>query len=164
MDIYIDCEWTLDQDVFLIGYAYTLRKKGQLYDKTLTKRNFLKLLDGVEFVFIYGPDIGQLEKHFGINLRGKYKCINLLKIFRRYLPELPSYKLSALEEMFGIKRTTAQYKRNIFTLFEDWHNPKKRRLCLKYNMEDVINLLILKKKAFAEYHITRAKYSRSLLR
>jgi DNA polymerase elongation subunit (family B) len=164
MEIYIDCEWTIDQDIFLIGYAYTLRKKGQLYEKNLTKKNFLKLLDGVEFVFVYGPDIGMLEKYFGINIRDKYKCINLLKIFRRYIPDLESYKLADMEHMFDIPRSTPQYKRNIFSLFEDWHDPKKRRLCLKYNMEDVINLLILKKRAFDFYHITRQKYSRSLLR
>jgi len=164
MEIYIDVEWTLDQDVFLIGYAYTLRKKGQLYGKSLTKKNFLTLLEGVEFIFIYGPDIGMLEKYFSIDIRQEYKCINLLKIFRRYIPGLKSYKLAALEEMFGIKRTTKQYKQNIFTLFKDWRNPSKRRLCLKYNMEDVINLLIIKKKAFTKYNITRSQYSRSLLR
>ena len=150
-NIYIDGEWFANQTIFLIGYSYNSKEFGQLYGSRLTKASFLKILEPVNgFIFFYGPDIGMLEKFFDIDIRHNYKCINLLPLFKHLIPELPSYKLAFLEKLFGIKRTTFKYKQNIRELEKDWLNPRKRKLALQYNKEDVIFLYLLKSKIFAD--------------
>ncbi|HRI01819.1 MAG TPA: ribonuclease H-like domain-containing protein [Saprospiraceae bacterium] len=138
--IFIDAEWYIGGDVFLIGYCYNLRMKGQLHGNTLSKYHFLKLLKGVKYIYIYGPDVGILEKYFDINLRRKFICINILRMFRKHL-QAPSYKLADLEIKFRIKRSAKEYKKNIFNIFHDWKNVEKKERILLYNMEDVINLM-----------------------
>jgi uncharacterized protein YprB with RNaseH-like and TPR domain len=66
---------------------------------------------------------------------------------------MDSYKLAYFEEMFEIKRSQRQYKTNIFKLVEDWNNPYKKRHVLKYNEEDVVNLVRLKRNIFTLYGI-----------
>ena len=141
-----------------------LVQKGQLYGSRLTKQNLLDLIKGRDFIFFYGPDIGYIEKHFNIKIRDKYPCINLLRIFKRYLPARGSYKLADLEKDFKITRTTAQYKTNIFRLLHDWNDPAKRRRCLAYNMEDVLNLVRLKHIIFKQYNIKKFNYFRKKLK
>ena len=38
-ELYLDCEWFIGGELFLIGYATNLKNYGQLYDETLTKEN-----------------------------------------------------------------------------------------------------------------------------
>jgi uncharacterized protein YprB with RNaseH-like and TPR domain len=154
MDIYIDCEWFVPDKLFLIGYAYNQREFTHLYEKTLTKENLFKMFAPVDgYVFFYGPDISILEKHFNINIRNNKKCVNLIRVFRKYEPDLSSYKLCSLEWYYGIKRNSEAYKANIFTFLHDWYKPEKRKAALEYNKEDVINLIKVKKYFFADHRI-----------
>ncbi|MBK8484263.1 MAG: hypothetical protein IPL31_07980 [Saprospiraceae bacterium] len=116
MTIYLDCEWTIDQDIFLIGYAYADGSMGALYDSMLSKNGFMRLLEGINYIIVFGPDITYLEKYFEINLREDYVCINALKIFRKTLPGLPSYRLSYIEELYSIIRNKPKYKTSVFTI------------------------------------------------
>lgn len=148
-DLYLDLEWFMNQDIYLIGYAYSLTNAGQLYDETLTMENIISMLEPVDgSIYFYGPDIGMLEKNTGLEIRENFKCVNLLKVFKNLLPGLPSYRLSYLEEMFGISRSQKQYKTNIFKLVEDWNNRYKKKMVLKYNLEDVVNLVRLNRMLF----------------
>ena len=36
-DLYIDLEWFFNQELFLVGYAYSVTTFGQLYDESLTR-------------------------------------------------------------------------------------------------------------------------------
>lgn len=154
VDLYIDLEWFMNQQLYLIGYAYSLTKYGQLHDSSLNTDNIIKMLEPVTgCIYFYGPDIGMLEKSTGFDIRHNFCCVNLLKLFRDIMPDLESYKLAHIEELFGIERTTRQYKTNIFKLVEDWNNPWKKQQVLKYNMEDVINLVRLKREIFEIYGI-----------
>ncbi|MBK8737648.1 MAG: ribonuclease H-like domain-containing protein [Saprospiraceae bacterium] len=137
--IYLDAEWYIGGNVFLIGYVYQNGDKDQLFDKSLTKKNFLQALSSVKVIYFYGPDIGVIESHFGINLRDKFICINLLKIFRRNIKS-KSYKLSEIEKKYGIYRQEAEYKKSVFKIWNDWRNPKRKERLLRYNLEDVVNL------------------------
>jgi hypothetical protein len=133
-DLYLDLEWFMNQDIYLIGYAYSVSNSGQLYDESLTMENIISMLEPVDgSIYFYGPDIGMLEKNTGLDIRENFNCVNLLKTFRDLMPGLPSYRLSFLEEKFGIVRSQKQYKTNIFKLVEDWNNPYKRKMVLKYN-------------------------------
>jgi uncharacterized protein YprB with RNaseH-like and TPR domain len=109
--------------------------------------NIIAMLEPVDgSIYFYGPDIGMLEKNTGLDIRNNFNCVNLLKEFRDTLPGLPSYRLSFMEEKFGIKRSQKQYKTNIYKLVEDWNNPYKKQMVLKYNFEDVVNLVRLHRR------------------
>ncbi len=158
-NIYLDCEWFPVNRIFLIGYAYSISNFGTMYGRRLSAANFLKLLKPVDgFVFFYGPDIGVLEKHFSIKLRNNYKCVNLLKVFRRHCPGFKSYRLGMLEKHFGIARSTQKYKANIFQMLRDWKIPVKRQACIRYNEEDVVNLIRVKRKMSAKYGLTQKHF------
>ena len=162
-DLYIDCEWSLDQKIFLIGFCYNLKEKGQLYDHYVTLENFSRVLEKCDgYIYIYGPDIGMLEKFFGINIRKNFPCINLIKVFKDHIPELTSYKLKSIEEYHGIFRSTTRYKENIFKIFSDWKKPKRKKEILHYNMDDVINMYKVKQMVFRDHSI-RNKYLESIV-
>jgi len=153
-DLYIDLEWFFSQKLFLVGYAYSVTNYGQLYDEALNIDNIVRMLQPVDgYIYFYGPDIGMLEKSTGLDIRNNFRCVNLLKVFRDIMPGMDSYKLAYFEEMFEIKRSERQYKTNIFKLTEDWNNPYKKQHVLKYNMEDVVNLVRLKREIFSLYGI-----------
>lgn len=153
-ELYLDCEWLITQKMYLIGYAYNLRTGVQLYEKTLTRKNILKMLEGVTKIYFWGPDIGMIEKCFSLKLKEKYFCVNLLTVMRALEPASESFKLAHFESLAGIKRTTMEYKADIRNLHRDWANPKKRYLALKYNREDVMNMVKVKRYFFDKHKIT----------
>ncbi len=162
MDLYLDAEWYISQKIFLIGYAYAdhhFRKpiiSGQYYGKMISRKKVLQLLRPARYgcLFFYGPDIGMLEKEFNLNIRQKYLCINLLKVFKDLYPNESRYKLCDFEEKFGYKRDTIKYKQSIFEVFHDWRDPIKRKIVLRYNEEDVISLAKIKKRVWSKHKIT----------
>ena len=86
VDLYIDAEWYLNQRIFLIGYSFNLEQFGQLYGKRLNRANFKKLLKKVTGnIYCYGPDTGMLEKFFKWNFRDKFRCVNLMKVFKDFI-------------------------------------------------------------------------------
>ncbi len=164
-DLYLDAEWFLNQKIFVIAWGRSLSDYGQLYDKTLTRTRIKKLLDDTTgYVYFYGPDIAMIEKYFGMEIRTKYKCINLLKIFRILMPRAKSYRIFHLEKKYKIVRTTTQYKHSIFSAIRDWSHPKRKHLVLRYNMEDVINLIQLKRIVFKKYGCTPKLLKDNLLK
>jgi len=154
-NIFIDAEWYLNQHIYLIGYAYNLSGTFQLFEHTINKTAFAGILKDVDAIYCYGPDVGMLEKFFDCDLKNYYYCFNLLTIIKRLEPELPSYKLADLEKMAGIQRETMEYKANIWKLHADWNNPLKRQFAMKYNREDVNNLIRVKNYFFTKHGITR---------
>lgn len=154
-NLFIDGEWFLNQEVYLLGYAYNQQQCGQLYDATMDRDAFIELLIDVDCIYCYGPDVGMLEKFFDYDLKTFYSCFNLLTIIKRLEPDLPSYKLADLEKIVGIQRATMEYKSNIWQLHRDWHNPERRARALEYNREDVINLIKVKNYFFQKHGITR---------
>lgn len=150
--IWIDCEWFIGGELFILGYCYNSKEMGQLYGHSLTKYRVRKILSDVKYIYCYGPDIGVIEKHFDMDLRNKYVCINLLKVFRHFI-QSDSYKLADLEKLYGIKRRRVEYKKNIFDIFADWTNDYRKRRILEYNCEDAYNLMRIWKKIRAEHQI-----------
>ena len=153
-DIYIDLEWYQNGKIFLLSYAYNLSKYGQLYGTKLNREEIKKLLVDVENIFVYGPDIARMENYYDLNLKQNYYCFNLLTVARKYVYYAENYKLSTMEDIYGISRTE-NYKTNIWDLYSDFNNPKKHKAALKYNMEDSLNLVRVKRAIFKEFGITR---------
>ena len=178
-NVYIDGEWnslTKPQKFYLLGYCFDEKHAGWLYDENdytymgktlyrlpyrgknmLTRRHVLELFEGVDNIYFYGPDIGMLEKCFGINLRERYNCINLLAATKKLEPNAKSHKLVEYEHQAGIYRQTEGYKHNsIFNVHRDWYtDPRHRARVLLYNKEDVINLLKVKKFIYKKYRVTK---------
>jgi len=152
--IYFDGEWFLNQQIYLIGYAYNQARTYQIYGYQLNRANFARILEGVDVIYCYGPDVGMLEKYFKCDLKNHYICINLLTIIKKLEPNLPDYKLCTLEKLAGIQRETMEYKSNIFQLHKDWYIPERRARALKYNREDVNNLIRVKTFFFQRHGIT----------
>lgn len=162
-ELYIDGEWFIGGKIFLIGYCFETGPCRQLYLQQLSKRKFLSLLERLRSdacIYFYGPDIGVIESHFKIRIRERYKCINLLKIFRQVLPPRSSYKLASIEKTFGIKRARVEYKKNIRDIFRDWYDPVKRKRVMMYNVEDVEYLRKLKKLIFRKYQLKSSALDR----
>lgn len=154
-NLFIDAEWFLNQQVYLVGYAYNLKSCNQLYESTINRWAFASILRDVDAIYCYGPDIGMMEKFFDCDLKTYFYCFNLLTIIRRLEPNLKSYKLSELEKLAGIERQTMVYKSNIWQLHADWQNPLKRQYAMLYNKEDVLNLIRVKNYFFQKHGITR---------
>jgi hypothetical protein len=154
VDLYLDAEWFIGGDVFLLGWARNSKEAGQLYDHTLTEDKLQDLLHNTTGrIYFYGPDIGILEKHFNIDIRNNYHCVNLYKVFKDALPGLKNYKLATLEKLYGLTRNRNEYKANIFSIFQDWRRPHVKSLVLQYNREDVVNLYKLKEMIFVQKDI-----------
>lgn len=160
INTYIDAEWYLNQRIFLIGYAYENTATGkitthQLFKKNITPRDVKKILAPTTGkIFIYGPDIGMLEKVFRLDVRGSFFCVNLLKVVKDCYPKLASYKLAAMEKKFGYKRKAAKYKGNIWSIYDDWENSKMRALVLQYNLEDVYYLVKVKQRIWENFTLS----------
>lgn len=153
-DLFLDAEWFIGGEIFLLGWCFDKKNHGQLYDDSLTAQNFEELLNQTTgIIYFYGPDIGIIEKYFDIDIRSNYHCVNLLKVFKDKIPNLKNYKLATIEKMYGLQRNRNEYKANIFRIFEDWRKPQLKSLVLQYNREDVINLCILKHIVFWSHDI-----------
>lgn len=149
--LYIDAEWFISQKMYLLGYAWNLREFGQLYGRALTADNVAKLFAKADYIAFWGPDIGMLEKCFNLKLREQHCCINLLTVARTLHPRAKSHKLAHWEKLAGAKRTTIEYKTNIWKLSIDWKNNRER--CLTYNREDVINMVRVQRYIFERFKV-----------
>lgn len=157
MNIFIDAEWYPGGTIFLHSYATDVSPCFQLWGSRLTKENIAQSLQVAAngMIFIYGPDIGMIEREFGIKIRHKYICINLIRVFKELVPNRSSYKLADLEHDYGIVRKVKKYKEDIFTIYKDFNDNATRPAVLQYNKEDVINLRILKEKIFKKHPISK---------
>jgi hypothetical protein len=138
--VFLDCEWTLDQNIFLLSYAFRNGDSGSVHGRDLNHHYIRKLLRPVRFIYVYGPDIAYMEKNFPIDFRDRFYCINMLKLVKLVIPGLPSYKLAEIEKIFRIHRSTRKYKTSVFTIWKHWHDHKKREHVIRYNLEDARNL------------------------
>lgn len=125
--------------------------------KWLCRSKIRELLAGVQNIYVYGPDIGRMEQEFGLSLKTKYNCYNLLKAYKTLEPGRKTYQLCDLEKEAGIHRETEIYKHgNIAKCHRDWADPKLRRRALLYNKEDSINLLRVKEYLYNKHHVSKA--------
>lgn len=157
VNLFFDAEWYLNQRIFLIGYAYENERTGkidvkQIYSKNILQRHIKSILEFLNgTIYVYGPDVGMIEKRFDIPLREKYRCVNMLKVVKEFVPGLSSYKLADMEKHFGFHRKADKYKQNIFDIYKDWHHPELKKIVLEYNYEDVFYLTKIKQLIFKKY-------------
>lgn len=160
-NLYLDAEWYLNQRIFLIGYALENSRTEEINVQQLFKRDMFpkdirQILNQCSgYIYVYGPDVGMIEKRFEIPVREKFTCINFLKVVKQLVPGLSSYKLANIEQHFGFFRKADKYKKNIFDIYRDWNHPDLRKIVLEYNYEDVYYLAKLKQIIFDKYKPSR---------
>jgi len=134
IDLYLDAEWYLNRRLFLIGYSHDHKNCKQIFGSKLTKKNFRRILKRViGSILCYGPDIGMLEKFFGFRFRKKFRCVNLMKVFKDFI-KIGNFKLKHLGEGLGIKRKVMKYKTSVGKIGKT----SLEKEGASYNQEDVI--------------------------
>ena len=140
-DVFLDTEYK-DKGgaIFLIGIRTTHGEDFQLYGPNLRWNVLEKILRNKKRIYVYGPDIGKLETHFGVKMKERWHCINVFSIVKKHLPEIEKKSLINVEKFLGLYRHTEDFKRFTRVLDVHWKDPKKRAGILEYNMEDVVFL------------------------
>ncbi|GIV32649.1 MAG: hypothetical protein KatS3mg031_0184 [Chitinophagales bacterium] len=157
INLFLDAEWFPNQRIFLIGYGYENTATGsisihQCFYLNIELSDVLHIFRPVNgLVFVYGPDLGMLEKRFPFPFRQHFHCINFLRLLRKLEPRLPDYRLATVEKHFGIKRQVNKYKKNMMQIYRDWFHPQLRQHVLWYNYEDVRHFIMLKLIVFARH-------------
>lgn len=143
-DIFLDTEYKdKGGEIFLMSLRSTHGDEYILYGPSLRKNVLLKILKNKKRIFVYGPDIGKLEKQFNIDIKSRWICVNVLSIVREFMPDLPSKSLLAVERYLNLERSTAHFKKYTRTLEKHWKNKSKREGIMNYNMEDVVFLEVV---------------------
>lgn len=160
-DVYLDCEWIGGDYLTIVGaYSYG-QDRFQLYDNTLTRNRlsrFLNLCSGRSgksnsFLFCHGPDIGRIERHFGMDLKSTCYCVNTITAFQRYT-KFEDVSLSHLERYFGLGRRYALSPEEMYELWKS-RRRRDRQVVLDYNWEDCVNLRRLVSILKREYGVTQ---------
>ena len=151
--IVIDLEWnSITQKIFLFGYAYSLSNYGVLIENKITLYKIKKILQGIENIFVYGPDAGRIESSFIPDLKQRYNVYNVQKAAKHLLPGYKNHKLEHLERYYlKIKRKNnlKSERNNLHNLFK---NRKYRQMIIDYNIDDVLNTLRLINKLNKDFH------------
>lgn len=157
--VFIDLEWSvhpLPQKTFLLSWYKNKKENGSLYGRALTGANIQKILKGVDYIFVYGPDIGRMENEFDLKLKENFKCINVLTAFKRLKPRLKNHKLENVERHYKIHRKTAEIKSQRNNLFFIWKKQPER--VKEYCAEDSFNLMLVYYKLLKEKKMTRKDF------
>lgn len=142
-NVFLDTEYgDKGGKIFLIGILSSHGETYSLYDSTLRWNILEKILRNKKYIFVYGPDIGKLEKHFGVDIKSRWKCINVLAIVRKFLPELESKSLINVEKLLSLERQTTAFKKYTRFLDTHWKDPRKRKGIIQYNLEDIVFLKV----------------------
>lgn len=83
--IFVDAEWFIGGQIFLIGYAKgkfsdsgtaIIDKFHYVVEKSIRKNTATELFKGIKYIFVYGPDIGIMERHFKMEIKSKFLLAN----------------------------------------------------------------------------------------
>ena len=140
-DVFLDTEYAdKGGKIFLIGLRTSHGEKFSLYGPNLRWNVLEKILRDKHRIFVYGPDIGKLESHFGVDIKSRWHCINVLSIVRKHLVDIEKKSLINVEKYIGLERESTAFKKYTRQLDIHWKNPALRKGIINYNMEDVVFL------------------------
>lgn len=149
MKAYLDIETCAAGDVTIVGIFREDRGLRQLVGGEITDVNVWETLDGVDTICTFNGDrfdLPILERQVRVNLRQRFRSLDLLRECRR-----AGLKggLKRLEERFGIARSTQGMNGwDAMRLWERYENEGDRvalDVLLEYNREDVMNLMQLER-------------------
>jgi len=158
---YIDIETTglsrYLSDLTVVGVA--VEKGGgcrltQLLEQTLTARNLLRTLEGIDELYSYNGsrfDLPFIKAALGVDLKSCLTHTDLMyACWRRDLKG----GLKAVEKALGIKRELTNVNGRMAVVlwrrYVNYSDTAALETLLKYNAEDVLNLRVLRKKLAVE--------------
>ena len=163
-DVFVDCEWTHEGDITILGAYSPGQSRFQLYGKRLTRNRFSRFLNRCRnrsvsrytFLFCHGPDIGKIKKKFNLGLKRNYYCLNTIRAVNTFT-NFRDATLGHLEQYFEVQR---EYALSSYEISNFWksNSRKKRRIVLEYNWEDCVNLWQLMNVLKNEYGVTRSQF------
>ncbi len=149
MKAYLDIETCAGGDVTVVGIFREDRGLRQLVGGEITDVTLCETLDGVDTICTFNGDrfdLPLLERRVRVDLRGRFRSLDLLRECRR-----AGLKggLKRLEERFGIaRRTRGMNGWDALRLWARYENEGDRAALdalLEYNREDVMNLMQLER-------------------
>lgn len=145
MRAFVDTEYFNDR-VFLLG-IHRGRQYIPLYGRSLSRRRVVQELDGIKEIFCWGPDVGRLENEFGIKLKRRYRCVNLMTVCGRL--DLPRGLKPCVEEL-GIdlpwpntwngERVDGRLAQILWRRWEETAEVEARDMVIRYNRLDCLSL------------------------
>ncbi len=149
MKAYLDIETCAGGAVTVVGIYRDDRGLRQLVSGEITDVAVWEALEGVDTLCTYNGDrfdLPILERRTGLNLRARFKSLDLLRECRRV-----GLKggLKRMEERFGIVRATRGMNGwdalQLWARYENEADQEALRMLLEYNREDVMNLVQLER-------------------
>ncbi len=149
MKAYLDIETCAGGAVTVVGIYREDRGFRQLVGGEITDVALWETLAGVDTLCTYNGDrfdLPILERRTGLNLRARFKSLDLLRECRRV-----GLKggLKRMEERFGIARATRGMNGwdalQLWARYENEADQEALRMLLEYNREDVMNLVQLER-------------------
>ncbi|MBI4536955.1 MAG: ribonuclease H-like domain-containing protein [candidate division NC10 bacterium] len=149
MKAYLDIETCAGGDVTVVGIYREDRGLRQLVGGEISDVAVWEALEGVETICTFNGDrfdLPLLERQTRLDLRGRFRSLDLLRECRR-----AGIKggLKALEERFGIARESRGMSGwdalRLWVRYERTGDEDALRALLEYNREDVMNLVQLER-------------------
>ncbi len=150
MSIYLDIETNWDGDITVVGFYHEITGLVQLVAPEITQEKLQDSLpESASRIVTYNGncfDLRVIKHQFGINFREKYESCDL-----RWVCQSAGITggLKAVERRLGISRETEGINgKDALVLWENHRrgSSKDLDLLLKYNKEDVMNLIGIEKK------------------
>jgi uncharacterized protein YprB with RNaseH-like and TPR domain len=149
MKAYLDIETCSDGGVTVVGIYREYRGLCQLVGGEITDATIWDALEGVHTLCTFNGDrfdLPILERRLRVDIRGRFKSLDLLRECRR-----AGLKggLKRLEERFGIARNTRGMggwdAMQLWMRYENEGDRDALGVLLEYNREDVMNLIQLER-------------------
>jgi len=150
MNIYLDIETSYGGDVTIIGIYRCDKGIRQIVSPSYGDTEFINLTQGVSRVYTYNGnsfDLPVIKKKLGIDLKEICESIDL-----RYLCNKKKLfgGLKKVERILGIKRETddvdGREAMALWQRYSDYGSFGALNKLLRYNKEDVLNLIVLRRK------------------
>lgn len=150
MDAYLDIETSFEFKITVIGVFRKDAGFRQLMGHKINRTNLTKLLDGVKCLITYNGtrfDLPVIERKLRMDLRESYQSYDLMHTcWRQNLYG----GLKKVEKTLGIPRrlpgVDGQEAMRLWNWYERQGDRHALRRLLEYNREDVMNLVVLRKK------------------
>jgi hypothetical protein len=149
MNAYLDIETCANGEATVVGIYREDRGLRQLVGGEITDVQLSDALEGVDTLCTFNGDrfdLPILERQVRLELRGRFRSLDLLRECRRV-----GLKggLKKLEERFGIGRTTRGMNGwdalRLWARYENEGDRAALQVLLEYNREDVMNLVQLER-------------------
>ncbi|MBI5374902.1 MAG: ribonuclease H-like domain-containing protein [Candidatus Schekmanbacteria bacterium] len=150
MDAYLDIETSFDGDITIIGIHTSRDGTVQILEPSYDDLRIYKILESISVIFSYNGnsfDIPVIRKKIGINILENIRSVDLKNVcWKKNIYG----GLKKVEKYFGIERMTCDVDgRAAMMLWKSYKNENDAdalEKLLRYNKEDVENLIQLRKK------------------